>query len=67
VMAVMALTIPPLESGELCRLIHPRGERAELAVHLRDAPGELLALIAQWRCWLSPAASPVPGDWLRCA
>ena len=46
-MAVMALTIPPLESGELCRLIHPLGERAERAVRLRDAPGELPAVIEQ--------------------
>src|SRR5919198_126501 len=58
----MALENSPLESEELCRLIRLLGERAERAVHQRDAPGELQALIAQWRCSPSKAASPVPGD-----
>jgi hypothetical protein len=44
---VMTLTIPPLESGELSRLIHPLGEHAGWAVHPQDAPGELPALFEQ--------------------
>src|SRR5215470_11718040 len=58
----MALKSLPLESAELCRLIHPRGERAERAVHRRDAPGELPAGIERWRCSLSKPASPTPRD-----
>src|SRR5262245_10040179 len=57
----------PLESAEFDRLIHPLGQRAERAVHQPDAPGELPALIEDWRCSRCKAASPVRGDWLRRA
>ena len=63
----MVLETPPLESGELCRLIRPRGERAVQAVHRLAAPGGLPAAIEQSGCSRLKAASPAREDRLRRA